>query len=182
MSYASNGLYEDDLVFTGQCGITKATVIKGKKWKKFGLNKEDGRYLTGHTKVSEFVWCKAFCLCLGYSTTELAETIENLIEDSYTQSAACTRINKIKRYYLWVCLAYLKDAGKTGRGGNYYNPYWNAIREVKRWIEYLHSLVEEPACKTCHDSGLKLIDTEHLGWDYCTCKKGKLRRKSLFNE
>lgn len=180
MSYNSVGLMDDALVFTGQCGISKTTVIKGKKWKKFGIDKEDGRYLTGQTKASEFVWCKAFCKTGGHSTIEMAEEIGEIINGTFSQSAVSSRFHKIKRFYLWVCLAFIKEAKRNpGKWGNVNNPYYNAKYAVHGWINYLHTLVNDPKCKTCRDTGL--IPKEYHDWDYCTCKMGKERKKSLFN-
>lgn len=182
MSYNSVGLLDDNLVFTGQCGIEKAMVIKGRKWKKFSMD-DDSRYLTGHTKISEFIWCKAFCKTAGIDQEAMANAIEEETGKSYTKPAVGWRFQTIKRFYLWVCLAYLKESNKSGGGGNINNPYYKAKRVVREWVEHLHTLVENPSCTHCRDTGLTIPGPTLAGaWDYCTCKKGKLRKKSLLNE
>jgi hypothetical protein len=178
MSYGSDGLMDDALAFTGQATIKNASVIKGRKWKKH--TPDDARYLTGNTKVSEFTWCKAFCLTQAGSLQEMANKIAEVSDSSITPGKVLQRARTIKRFYLWVCLAFMKEkkvVPRRRRGP--LGVFYYALGEVRGWIEHLHSLNEAPRCDTCRDTGLTLLNTE---WGYCTCKAGKKRRALLLNE
>ena len=170
MSFNSVGLMDDEMTFGGN--IHPAKAIRGKKFKRF-----DARLLTGNTKITEETWCKAFCKAEGRTNADMAVIIENLISEEFSQQAVGWRFNTIKRFYLWVCLAFLKENHYYGAYSRANSPYRKATRAVVNWIKFLQAKANHPVCTICKDTGLKA----NYDWDYCTCKRGKQRKQSIMN-
>lgn len=179
MSYHSVGLMKDMLELPIVTESSFGYATGGSKFRLGRAGKAGSDKNPGNTKVADQKILRAYIKSGGVAANMNMYLPE---KEQLTLWAICSRFKTAKRFYIWVAHAWMRKRDRVQTRRTKSGAFWGnnlfVINEkrIAEWIEHLH---ENPTskCKKCRGSGLVITPNKNYLWEYCSCSRGKLRRR-----